>query len=139
VRSRLRSPWGSGALGVLALAGAAFGVLTVASGGAALFGGPSVRAAVGNAVGFVLWFNFAAGFAYVVAGLGLYAARIWAIVLAAAIAVVTAAVAVAFSLHVASGGAYEPRTVGALALRIGLWTAIAALAWRATLRARHGR
>jgi hypothetical protein len=125
-------------LGALALAGAAFGALTIASGGGALFGGSAARAAVGNAVGFVLWFNFAAGFAYVVAGLALYAGRVWAIPLAATIAVATGAVAVAFGLHVASGGAYEPRTVGALALRIGLWAAIAALAWRRAARMRRG-
>ena len=35
-----------------------FGVLTIVSGGVALFGGSDARAAVGDAVPFVLWFNF---------------------------------------------------------------------------------
>lgn len=33
-----------------------FGVLTIMSGGRALFGGAAARAAMGNAVPFVLWF-----------------------------------------------------------------------------------
>jgi hypothetical protein len=37
----------------------------------ALFGTEATRAAAGNAVPFVLWFNFLAGFAYILAGLGL--------------------------------------------------------------------
>ena len=52
-------------------AGAAFvfGVMTILSGGRALFGGDATQAAVGDAVAFVLWFNFLAGFAYVAASL----------------------------------------------------------------------
>lgn len=119
------------ALGVLALLAVAFGVLTVFSGGRALFGGPEARAAVGAAVGFVLWFNFGAGFAYVLAGLGLWGRRRWAATLALAIAAGTALVAAAFAWHVAGGGAYETRTVGALALRLAFWTLTGAVAWRA--------
>ena len=52
-----------------------FGVLTIVSGGRTLFGGEAVRQAAGAIVPFVLWFNFAAGFAYVVAGLGLWGRR----------------------------------------------------------------
>ena len=44
-----------------------FGLLTIVSGGGALFG----KADMGAVVPFVLWFNFFAGFAYVVAGFGL--------------------------------------------------------------------
>lgn len=47
-----------------------FGALTVWSGGRALFGGSAARAEVGDAVGFVLWFNFLCGFFYVLAGVG---------------------------------------------------------------------
>ena len=36
-----------------------------------LFGGEAARAAAGQFMPFVLWFNFIAGFAYVVAGVGL--------------------------------------------------------------------
>lgn len=116
--------WALGALAIL------FGLATLASGGRALFGGAEARAAVGAAVPFVLWFNFLAGFAYVAAGAGLIAGRGWAAALAAGIALATIAVFGAFGLHVAAGGAHETRTVAAMTLRAGLWSAIALAAFR---------
>jgi hypothetical protein len=71
------------AAGILAIL---FGVLTIASGGRALFGDEAARKAVGAAVPFVLWFNFGAGFAYVLAGIGLLMKRRWAVWLSALIA-----------------------------------------------------
>lgn len=109
-----------------------FGILTIASGGRALFGGAEARSAVGDAVPFVLWFNTVAGFAYVAAGLGLLARQRWAAWLSAAIAIATLAVFAAFGLHVAGGGAYEARTVGAMTLRTVVWLAIAISAFRAS-------
>jgi hypothetical protein len=41
-----------------------FGLLTIVSGSQGLFGGHQQKAALGNYVGFVLWFNFLAGFAF---------------------------------------------------------------------------
>jgi len=108
-----------------------FGILTIFSGGRALFGGVAARAAVGDAVPFVLWFNFLAGFAYVAAGAGLIVWRRWAAFLAAIIAVATLAVFAAFAGHVMAGGAFEMRTVGAMSLRALVWLAVA---W-ASLRA----
>ncbi len=108
-----------------------FGILTVLSGGRALFGGAAARAAVGNAVGFVLWFNFLAGFFYVLAGIGLFFWRRWAAQLSALIAIATLVVFALFGWHVASGGAFEMRTVGAMILRSGIWIAIAIPACRA--------
>lgn len=125
---------GAPALRLLALLAFAFGALTVFSGGRALFGGPEARAAVGAAVGFVLWFNFCAGFAYVAAAAGLWMRRRWAVWLALAIAAGTAVVAAAFAWHVAAGGAFETRTVAALALRLSFWIAAAWVGWRALLR-----
>lgn len=120
-------------LGLRIAAGVAvvFGLLTIVSGGRALFGGPEARAAVGNAVPFVLWFNTLAGFAYVVAGIGLFARKRWAVWLSAAILVATLIVFAAFGLHVFQGGAYETRTVGAMTLRAAIWLAIATMAFRA--------
>lgn len=115
----------------------AFGLLTVVSGGAALFGGGPAREAVGAAVGFVLWFNFLAGFLYVVGGLGLWLRQRWAAVLAAALAGATALVFLAFGVHVAQGGAFEARTVGAMSLRTVAWGVIAWLAWRHLWRERQ--
>jgi uncharacterized membrane protein len=101
-----------------------FGVLTVASGGATLLGG----LAMGQVVLFVLWFNTLAGLAYIAAGLGLWLGRPWAFPLSVAIFAATLLVFVGFGLHVAQGGAYEMRTVFAMALRSAVWGAIAALA-----------
>lgn len=122
-----RGGWGLKAAGAIGLV---FGLLTVFSGGMALFGGEAARAAVGNAVPFVLWFNFVAGFAYVLAGLGLLLNRSWAVWLSIAIAVATVLVLAAFGLHVAGGGLYETRTLGAMLLRSTAWTWIAATGWR---------
>lgn len=88
----------------------------------------------GQYVPFVLWFNFVAGFAYVAAGVGLWMKRRWGAWLALIIAAATALVFAAFGMHVASGGAFEQRTLIAMALRLGVWSAIAAIAWRSLLR-----
>ncbi len=103
-----------------------FGLLTIVSGGRALFGGVDM----GAVVPFVLWFNFAAGFAYVLAGIGLWRGAGWAPMLALAITVATAAVFAAFLWHVGVGGAWEARTMGAMILRTGVWIVIATLALR---------
>ena len=123
-------PHGGWGLKVAGAIGLVFGLLTIFSGGTALFGGEAARAAVGNAVPFVLWFNFIAGFFYVLAGLGLLLRRRWAVWLSIAIAVATGLVLAAFGLHVAGGGLYEMRTVGAMLLRTAVWASIAAVAWR---------
>ena len=107
-----------------------FGLLTIVSGGRALFGDEVARAAVGAAVPFVLWFNFYAGFAYIAAGAGLIMRFRWAAWLSTLIAAATVVVFLAFGVHVLSGGAYEMRTVGAMSLRSIVWVAIAILAWR---------
>lgn len=121
----------SRSLKVLAATAVVFGGLTVFSGANALFGDAAARASVGQAVGFVLWFNFLAGFVYVLAGLGLWLGRGWARAWSALLAGSTALVATAFAVHVVSGGAFEMRTVGALLLRVGFWVAVAVVAHRA--------
>lgn len=115
---------------VAAIVAVLFGILSVLSGGRALFGDDTARASVGNAVAFVLWFNFVSGFIYIVAGIGLVLWRRWAAQLSAVIAIATLAVFAAFGWHVASGGAFEMRTVGAMILRSGIWIAIAIPACR---------
>lgn len=119
---------------VISLVAIGFGLLTLREGGAILFGDAAARAAAGHYVPFVLWFNFLAGFAYVVAGAGLWTLRRWAVWLAVAIAVATALVFAAFGVHIQTGGAFEPRTVIAMILRTGIWVAIAAIAWRGGMR-----
>jgi hypothetical protein len=111
-------------LTIAAVVAVLFGALTIVSGGQALFGG----ADMGAVVPYVLWFNFLAGFAYVLAGFGLWIKASWARPLSMAIAIATAAVFAAFLWRVWSGGAYEARTMGAMALRLAVWLAISAVA-----------
>ena len=115
---------------LLSLLAIGFGLLTLREGGAVLFVDGAARLAAGHYVPFVLWFNFLAGFAYVVAGVGLWLRRHWAAWLAVVIAVATALVFLAFGVHVALGGAWEQRTVIAMALRTLVWASIATIAWR---------
>lgn len=106
-----------------------FGALTIKSGGSVLFYDGEARLAAGNYIGFVLWFNFIAGFAYIAAGLGLWFGKHWACALAIAIAVTTLLVFVTFGIHVLMGEAYEVRTVVAMSLRSTVWVAIALVAY----------
>lgn len=123
----------------ISLFAVAFGLLTIKEGGTILFGDEVARAAAGNYVPLVLWFNFLAGFAYVVAGTGLWMMQRWAVWLAIAIAVATAFTFAAFGVHVYSGGAFESRTVIAMSLRTLVWVTIVAIAWRGLLRVKPAR
>lgn len=118
----------------MALVAIGFGLLTIKEGGMTLSGDAAAVTAAGNYVPFVLWFNFMAGFAYVVAGAGLWLQRRWAAWLAVTIAVATALAFAALGVHAASGGAYEQRTVVAMTLRTLVWLVIAVVAWRILLR-----
>lgn len=113
------------AISVVAVIAVIFGALTILSGGRALFGGVDM----GRVVPFVLWFNFFAGFAYVLAGIGLWLRASWGGVLSVALAVATALVFLAFLLHVWCGGGYEIRTMGAMILRTAFWATVALLVW----------
>ncbi len=102
-----------------------FGALTIVSGGRALFGDPAAQAAAGNAVPFVLWFNFLSGFAYMLAAVGIVLRKPWSGSLAWALVVAILAVFGLFGWHVLQGGPYEMRTVGAMVLRAAVWIGIA--------------
>lgn len=111
-----------------------FGVLTILSGGRALFGGAVAQAAAGDAVPFVLWFNLLSGFVYVLAGMGIAMERRWATILAIALTVAIAAVFAAFGLHVLQGGAFEMRTAGAMTLRLVVWIVVSLVAVKSSSR-----
>jgi uncharacterized membrane protein (DUF2068 family) len=128
-RSR-RSPW----IWAISFVAISFGLLTIRAGGTVLFGSAAARSAAGHYVPFVLWFNFLAGFAYVIAGVGLWLERRWAAWLAVVVAAATALLFAAFGVHVLAGGAYELRTVVAMSLRTLVWTAIAVVALLARRR-----
>ena len=128
-RSR-RSPW----IWAISFVAISFGLLTIRAGDTVLFGSAAARSAAGHYVPFVLCFNFLAGFAYVIAGVGLWLERRWAAWLAVVVAAATALVFAAFGVHVLAGGAYELRTVVAMSLRTLVWTAIAVVALLARRR-----
>ena len=110
-----------------------FGALTIISGGSVLFNQAAQQTA-GNYVTFVVWFNFLAGFAYIVAGIGLWLLRRWSVWLSFVIAGATLIVLAAFGAYILSGGAYEMRTVAALGLRSVVWLVISTIAYQSLNR-----
>lgn len=121
-------------LRALSLVALGFGLLTIKEGGTILFGNEAARTAAGNYVPFLLWFNFLAGFAYLIAGTGLWTGQRWAAWLAIAIAAATVTAFAAFAMRVYGGGAYEVRTVVAMTLRTLVWAVIATIGSRVVLR-----
>ena len=123
-------------VGILVVAAVAvvFGLLTIKAGGAVLFIGGEYRQQAGNYVPFVLWFNFLAGFVYLVAGIGLWKQQRWAAWLAIMIVAASVSVFVLLGLHINSGGSYEMRTVIAMGARCSIWTVIALFSYWTMLR-----
>ncbi len=115
---------------IMAIIAALFGILTLKSGFDVLFIDGPARVAAGNYVPFVLWFNFYAGFAYILAGVGLFLWHPWAVNLSLMIAMSTLLVTIAFGIHILAGGGFEMRTVGAMVLRSGVWLIIAWLTYK---------
>ena len=123
---------------ILACIAVIFGVLTIISGGQVLFGGSSSQQSAGNYVLFVVWFNFLAGFVYLVAGSGIWMRQGWAVWLSLVIAIATIIVFAAFGMHIYNGGGYETRTVGAMSLRSVVWIFIFVLSYRELFRPKNG-
>jgi len=113
-----------------------FGLLTLKSGGTVLFVEGVGREAAGNYVPFVLWFNFLMGFIYIVAGIGLWLQKHWAVWLSLFIAVATLAVFAIFGIYIFMNGAFEQRTVGAMVLRSSVWSIISFLSYGMILKKR---
>ncbi|MBE9503516.1 MAG: hypothetical protein IME96_05015 [Proteobacteria bacterium] len=111
-----------------------FGLLTIKSGGMVLFGGSSFQKAAGNYVPFVLWFNFIAGFIYLLAGTGIWMRQAWSVWLSLLIAIATIIVFVILGLHIFEGGKYETRTVAAMSLRSLVWLSIFIFSYRKLIR-----
>ncbi len=120
-------------LGIAAVA-VAFGLATIFSGGQVLFGDQAARDAAGKYMPFVVWFNFLAGFAYVVAGTGLARGSSWVARLSLDIAAATALAFFVFAVFVLTGEPFEMRTAGAMTMRITLWAGIAWFAWRQVVK-----
>ncbi|RLJ51851.1 hypothetical protein BCF46_2076 [Litoreibacter meonggei] len=109
----------------VAVVAAVFGLLTIYSGGTALFGSAASKAAVGDAVPLVLWFNFLAGFAYVIGAVTLFQFAPVALRIAWLIGLSTLLVFAIFIVLAITGTPFEWRTIGAMVLRSGFWLAIA--------------
>jgi hypothetical protein len=105
-----------------------FGLMTLFSGGMVLFGPTDARAEAGAVVPLVLWFNFASGVLYVLAGVGIFLAKPWGPLLAWLIVGALVVVMTAFGWHVLGGAPWEMRTLGALTLRLAFWIVVASLA-----------
>lgn len=112
----------------------AFGLLTIKSAGLILFGGSLYQKAAGNYVLFVVWFNFLAGFIYLVAGVGLWMRLRWAVWLSLLIAIATIIMLPILGVHILNGGAYETRTVAAIILRSIVWVSIFIFSYRKLIR-----
>lgn len=121
-------------LPIVAAVGMLFGVVTLITGWRVLFGGMAEQLALSDVALRVVWFNFIVGFAYLIAGFGLFRRAPWAAKLAAGIVGVTVLAAAAFAVHKLSAGSYELLTVWALALRAGVWLVIAWAAREALLK-----
>lgn len=117
-------------LWIIASVAILFGLLTIKSGGSVLFIDGPARLAAGNYVPFVVWFNFLAGFVYIIAGAGLWKQKHWAVWLSIFIALATLVTFIIFGIVALNGEPYEVRTVAAMSLRTIFWSLIAILSYR---------
>ena len=95
-----------------------FGIVTIAAGGAAIFFNDSF---FGHVIPWVVWFNFLSGFVYIAVGLYVWFDRRVAQKLSVFIFFGTSLVFVLIGIHIASGLAYEKRTIAAMAFRWVVW------------------
>ena len=119
---------------IIAVSAVVFGLLTIKSGGSVLFVDVTFREDAGNYVPFVVWFNFLAGFAYLIAGGGLWMQKPWAVWISIFIVAATLAVFAILGIHILKGGLYEIRTIAAMSLRTVVWAVIARFAYRKIIR-----
>ncbi len=119
---------------IITIVALVFGMLTIKSGGSVLFIDGPDRQAAGNYVPFVLWFNFLAGFTYLLAGVGLFMQKSWAPLLSILIAAATIVVFALLGLHILTDGSYETRTVMAMSLRTVVWGSIATFTYLKIIR-----
>jgi hypothetical protein len=122
------------AIWVMTIVAFMFGLLTIKSGGSVLFIDGADRQAAGNYVPFVLWFNFLAGFVYIIAGAGIWMKKQWAAKLAVLIAAATLIVFAILGLYILNGGMYEMRTIIAMSFRSIIWVIIAVFAYQKIIR-----
>lgn len=101
-----------------------FGVLTIASGGRALFTESGINSR-GNIIPLVLWFNFIAGFFYVIAGISTFKLKKSVIKISMGLAFLNVFVFVYLLNHIYQGGLYENKTLVAMGFRTAFWLVFA--------------
>lgn len=124
---------------LMSMVAVAFGLMTILGGAGVLLEGDTARRIAGDYVPSVIWFNFLAGFLYVAAGIGIWTRARWSVAFSIGIVVGTADVLLALVVYALAGGSYEIRTMVAMALRTGVWLALALGAHRSLLRGGVGR
>lgn len=102
-----------------------FGFLTIVSGGRSIFSDAGI-AARGNIVPLVLWFNFIAGFFYILAGVSTFKMKSCVKKLSAVLAVLNSVVLLYLVNHIYQGGLYENKTFVAMSFRTVFWIVFAA-------------
>lgn len=110
---------------ILSIIGLIFGLATIYSGGEVLFVDGAGRTRAGSYIDFIVWFNFIAGFAYLLAAYGLYKSKQWSVFLSKIIVIATLIAFGALGVYIFNGGAFEIRTILAMILRSFVWLAIA--------------
>ena len=115
---------------VFSLLALVFGLMTIKSGGAVIFFDGEARQAAGHYVPFIVWFNFIAGFVYIIAAIFLWLQNRIATSLALFITITTLIVFTLFGLHIIDGGEYEMRTIIAMSLRSAIWVIISVYSWQ---------
>lgn len=101
-----------------------FGIMTVVSGGRSLFTEEGI-ATRGNIVPLVLWFNFIAGFFYLLAGLSTFNIKACVKKLSVVLASLSSIVLIYLIIHIYKGGLYETKTVLAMNFRTFFWIGFA--------------
>ena len=112
--------------------------MTIKSGGAVIFFDGEARQAAGHYVPFIVWFNFIAGFVYIIAAIFLWLQNRIATSLALFITITTLIVFTLFGLHIIDGGEYEMRTIIAMSLRSAIWVIISVYSWQYFLHTHSG-
>ncbi len=101
-----------------------FGIMTVVSGGRSLFTEEGITTR-GNIVPLVLWFNFIAGFFYLLAGVSTFKMKTCVKKLSVVLASLSSIVLLYLAVHIYQGGLYETKTVVAMSFRTFFWIAFA--------------
>ncbi|PHS18137.1 MAG: hypothetical protein COA86_08305 [Kangiella sp.] len=115
---------------LVALVAIIFGLLTIKSGGEVIFINGIARIEAGNYANFVVWFNFLAGFFYVITGIGIFFKKYWSVLFSRTIAMLTILIFVILGLTILNDGLYESRTIIAMILRSSVWIIIAIFTYK---------